>query len=314
MSEIILHHYPMSPFAEKARLMLGFKALPWRSVLIPSIMPKPDLMPLTGGYRKTPVLQIGADIYCDTALIARLLDRLQPTPALYPAAQAAQLQMTARWADSALFSAAVAYAMQPAGFQHRFKDLPADQLNAFLEDRKAFRKGGSGGLGLPLPQSVAIVENAITWVEEQLSATGAPFLSGATPAIADFSVYHCLWFIQNSGPLAAVFERAPKLQAWLQRMAQIGHGNPEKLKSGDAVDIARAATPQALPATDLRAIDGVGVGDRVTVAATDYGVDPVSGTLVMATTEEIVVAREDERAGKVQVHFPRLGFQFVKPE
>lgn len=314
MSEIILHHYPMSPFAEKARLMLGFKAVPWRSVLIPSIMPKPDLMPLTGGYRKTPVLQIGADIYCDTALIAHLLDRLQPTPALYPAAQAAQLQMTARWADSTLFSAAVAYAMQPAGFQHRFKDLPADQLNAFLEDRKAFRKGGSGGLGLPLPQSVAIVESAITWVEAQLASSGAPFLSGSAAAIADFSVYHCFWFIQNSGPLAAAFERAPKLQAWLQRMAQIGHGNPEKLKGSEAVDIAKAATPLALPATDLRAIDGVGVGDHVAVSATDYGVDPVSGTLVMATTDEIVVAREDERAGKVQVHFPRLGFQILKPE
>ncbi|RZI55153.1 MAG: glutathione S-transferase family protein, partial [Pseudomonas sp.] len=71
MSELILHHYPTSLFAEKARLMLGFKGLSWRSVNIPSIMPKPDLMPLTGGYRKTPVLQVGADIYCDTALIAR---------------------------------------------------------------------------------------------------------------------------------------------------------------------------------------------------------------------------------------------------
>ena len=66
MADIILHHYTMSPFAEKARLMLGFKQLAWRSVHIPPVMPKPDVVALTGGYRKTPVLQIGADVYCDS--------------------------------------------------------------------------------------------------------------------------------------------------------------------------------------------------------------------------------------------------------
>lgn len=75
MSELILHHYPTSPFAEKARLLLGFKQLSWRSVMIPPVMPKPDLVALTGGYRKTPVLQVGADVYCDTALIARRLEQ-----------------------------------------------------------------------------------------------------------------------------------------------------------------------------------------------------------------------------------------------
>jgi len=85
MAELILHHYWMSPFAEKVRLLLGYKKLAWRSVLIPPVMPKPDVTALTGGYRKTPFLQIGADIYCDTALIARVLDALQPAPTLYPA-------------------------------------------------------------------------------------------------------------------------------------------------------------------------------------------------------------------------------------
>ena len=72
--DLILHHFDASPFAEKVRLILGFKGLAWRSVQIPMAMPKPDVVALTGGYRKTPLLQIGADIYCDTALIARVLD------------------------------------------------------------------------------------------------------------------------------------------------------------------------------------------------------------------------------------------------
>src|ERR1700720_4727412 len=65
MTDIILHHYETSPYAEKVRLGLGLKGLAWASVEIPVIMPKPDLTALTGGYRKPPVLQIGADLYCD---------------------------------------------------------------------------------------------------------------------------------------------------------------------------------------------------------------------------------------------------------
>ena len=92
MPDLILHHYPGSPFSEKIRLVLGYKKLAWKSVIVPAIMPKPDVVALTGGYRKTPVLQLGADIYCDTALIARVLERLAPAPSRWrPAAS--------RWAS-----------------------------------------------------------------------------------------------------------------------------------------------------------------------------------------------------------------------
>ena len=79
---LIRHHYPTSPFAEKVRLMLGYKNLSWKSDVIPMVSPKPDVVALTGGYRKTPVLQIGADIYCDTALIADVLEHIQHLPTL----------------------------------------------------------------------------------------------------------------------------------------------------------------------------------------------------------------------------------------
>src|SRR6266851_3672405 len=78
MVDIILHHYDTSPYAEKIRVAFGIKGLAWSSVEIPRIMPKPDLMPLTGGYRKTPVLQIGADVYCDTQRILREIDAIDP--------------------------------------------------------------------------------------------------------------------------------------------------------------------------------------------------------------------------------------------
>ena len=103
MPKLILHHFDFSPFAEKARLVLGFKHLPWDSVQIPMVMPKPELMPLTGGYRKTPVLQIGADIYCDTRLIARELERRFPSPTLFPDGNRGIALALSHWTDTALF-------------------------------------------------------------------------------------------------------------------------------------------------------------------------------------------------------------------
>ncbi len=152
MHELILHHYPTSPFAEKARLMLGFKQLSWRSVMIPPLMPKPDLTALTGGYRKTPVLQVGADIYCDTALIARRLEAEKATPALLPDAQAFNVSLLAQWADSVLFQHAVALVFQPESMALRFAKVPPEFAKAFAADRGALFSGGTASR-LPLEQA-----------------------------------------------------------------------------------------------------------------------------------------------------------------
>jgi hypothetical protein len=81
------------------------------------------------------------------------------------------------------------------------------------------------------------------------------------------------------------------------------------MSSADAVELARASEPAELVPNDFGSTDGLRVGQAVTVAATDYGVDPVAGTLAWQDPEEIVVARDDERAGRVHVHFPRIGFR-----
>jgi glutathione S-transferase len=75
MTSLILHHYPQSPVAHKVRMALGIAGASWQSVEIPRLPPKPLLVPLTAGYRRTPVLQVGADIYCDSQNIAHAIDR-----------------------------------------------------------------------------------------------------------------------------------------------------------------------------------------------------------------------------------------------
>lgn len=307
MHELILHHYPTSPFAEKARLMLGFKQLSWRSVLIPSVMPKPDLTALTGGYRKTPVLQVGADIYCDTALIARRLEAEKATPALFPEGQEFNVATVAQWADSLVFQHAVSLVFQPESIALRFGKLPPEAIKGFLADRAALFSGGSTSR-LPLEQAKHQWPTIMARVEQQLSREAGDFLFGE-PSLADISLAHSLWFLKGTPITAPLVDAYPAVAAWLGRVLGFGHGSHSEMASADAIEIARAATPAALPQEHLDEPNGFEIGQRVAIAAIDYGVDPVEGELLFAGSEELILRREDERAGVVHVHFPRMGFR-----
>ena len=310
-ADLILHHYPESPFAEKARLLLGFKKLGWRSVRIPVALPKPDVIALTGGYRKTPIVQIGADIYCDTALIARLLDRLAPSPPLEPAPFAANAPLLAAWADAVWFSAGVAYASQPGGIQAIFAHLSAEQLAAFAADRKAFREGSTVPR-MGLEPATTILKVNLARFERQFGAFRHPFVLGEAASIADFSLYHPLWFVTTATPMAGIFDSYPLVKAWMARVAAFGHGTFETLDSARAVEIARGG--KRVPAKVEPGASTVAAGTRVTVAATDYGINPVAGKLVGASLDEWVIEREDPRAGTVNVHFPRIGYALAVVE
>lgn len=312
MSELILHHYPESPFAEKIRLILGHKKLAWHSVTIPVVMPKPDLMPLTGGYRRTPVLQVGADVYCDTALIARVIERLHPAPAIFSDHTGLSDKALAMFADTQLFSAAVAHALQPEGMTAMFAGKTQQELAEFAEDRRRFRQGGTVARMSP-GEAALLLRRVLPRLDAQL-ADDRRFLTGDAARICDFSVHHPLWFIGRAGPMAAIFDPYPHLRGWLGRMAAIGHGAPTAMPAADALEVARAATPAMLAGRSLREIDGVGVGDRVSVAPTDYGVDPVVGTLADADVDSVAVRRTDPAIGEVVVHFPRSGFRMSRAD
>ena len=167
MTDIILHHYETSPYAEKVRLGLGLKGLAWASVEIPVIMPKPDLTALTGGYRKTPVLQIGADIYCDSQLIMRELERRHPSPSFYPAGRGSA-DALAWWAEKTMFSPAVSIV-----FAKRPDTLP----EGFLEDRAKFsgRNIDPVAMMAAVPNLLDQLRAHFDWLDQML-ADGRSFL------------------------------------------------------------------------------------------------------------------------------------------
>jgi hypothetical protein len=73
--------------------------------------------------------------------------------------------------------------------------------------------------------------------------------------------------------------------------------------------VARDATPAALPEEQFVDPNGFQAGQAVAISAIDYGVDPIEGELLFSGSEELILRREDPRAGTVHVHFPRLGFR-----
>ncbi|MCH2340828.1 glutathione S-transferase family protein [Pseudomonas sp. NPDC047963] len=308
MHEVILHHYPTSPFAEKARLMLGFKQLSWRSVQIPPVMPKPDLTALTGGYRRTPVLQIGADIYCDTALIARRLEAEKATPALFPEGQEFVAATLAQWADSVLFLHAVSLVFQPESMAMRFAQVPKAFIEAFSKDRAALFSSGSAAR-VPLEQAKNHWPVLMARLQQQLARGNGEFLLGSAPCVADFSVAHCLWFLKGTPVTAPLIDAYPDVAAWLGKVLAVGHGSLSELSAEDAVAIAREATPADLPDEPFSEPNGFEAGQVVTISAVDYGTDPVEGELIFAGVEELILRREDERAGVVHAHFPRMGYR-----
>lgn len=307
MSELILHHYPASPFAEKVRLLLGFKGLSWRSVNISPVMPKPDLTALTGGYRRTPVLQVGADIYCDTALIARRLEQEKALPAFFPEGREMITASFAAWADSVVFQHAVSLVLQPESIAVRFGKLPPHAVKAFVADRAGLFSGGSA-TRLSAEQAKHQWPTIMARLEQQLQREEGDYLFGE-PSIADFAMAHPLWFLKGTPVTSPLVDGYPAVPAWLGRVQGFGHGAFSEMTAEEALQVARDSQPAALPDEPFNDPNGFTAGQQVVIAATDYGVDPVEGQLLFAGSEELILRRKDERAGLVHVHFPRLGFR-----
>lgn len=315
MAELILHHYPNSPFSEKIRLILGYKKLPWKSVIIPAIMPKPDVQALTGGYRRTPFMQVGSDIYCDSALICDVLEHLQPDPSIYPEPGKGLARTLAQWADSTLFWTAMAHNLQPKGAAQMFGGGPPEAGKAFSEDRKAMYHNMTR---LRPADATAAYKSYLRRLSDMLD--DHDFLLGSVPCVADFAVYHPLWFTRTrTSVMAGVFDATPAVTDWMDRMAAIGHGEMEKFDATRAIALAAATQPAEIGKgllTDSTFQDehGIPPGTQVTIAAEAFGPEPTEGTLIAATRTHYTLARTDARAGQLHVHFPRIGFSLRKVE
>ena len=306
MPEAILHHYQLSPYSEKIRLALGLKALSWRSVEIPVWTPRPKLTPMTGGYRRTPILQLGAEFYCDTLLILRVIEELGSSKSLYPAGQEGVVKALCWWIEKSSFMNAVCLTIgNMAGkLPQEFVDERRPLFGVNLDPDELLPKRGT---------YLQRVNAHIHWLGEML-ADGRQFILGQEPNAADLAAYHPIWFArQNGGPEIEVLLPTARIGRWYDRVTAIGHGNVTDMTPDDAIEIARKAQPSE-PKDWSPEGENVGLkpGDWVSVTPDDYG-NPVHGRLLAWKADEVVIRHEDPSVGRVNLHFPRAGFD-VRPE
>jgi glutathione S-transferase len=305
MTDIYFHHYLSSPFAEKVRRILAYKNLAWHSVLQPPIMPKPELVALTGGYRRIPVLQIGADVFCDTLLICDVLEKIAPNPSLYPKSVDAVARTVASWMDSTLFSVAMAFNFGPKGAAAFFAKMPAEFATAFIEDRKAMRMGGAR---MSPTDATGAYKIALSRINTMVATTSHGFICGPLPSIADFAAYHPLWFTKNIPEIAGLLDEYPNIAPWMGRIAALGSG--ASMKSSTETSLAVAKEGSSAFYADEAYFDehGIAIGAEVSIVAESFGPEVTTGKLIAATKDRFTLERHHELCGTVRVHFPRLGF------
>jgi glutathione S-transferase len=301
LAELILHHYDMSPYAEKIRLCLGLKGLPWRSVQTPMVLPKPDHFELTGGYRRVPVLQLGADVYCDTHLISRVLDRVQASPPLSPPGREVEELAFSRWAESTFMMAIFAFFGIGGVFPQEFID---DRSKTMVPPGTDVAQAG-----IILPTKLLQIRANVDRIDQQL-ADGRRFVLGDEPGVADFSAFHPLMMLGIHERTAALIAPYERVTSWLERVRAIGHGKPSDLDVAEAIAIAREAEPASFEGEPVLP-DGMELGTPVTVLHDEYGSGTVSGELAASGLHEIAIRRQTERAGEVVVHFPRADFTVI---
>jgi glutathione S-transferase len=298
----ILHHFEASPFSEKIRIIFGFKKIAWQSSLIPRILPKPDLMPLTGGYRRTPVMQIGADVYCDTAIIMREVERRFPAPTLFPSGNSGLPWMVGQWGDRAFFLSTVNLVFGSLGDK-----VPKE----FIEDRTKLRgapfdiKAMTAGL----PHHRAQLRAHLGLIEMQLKDRARDWLLGEF-SLADVNAYMNVWYVRsNLAELAdELFADFPATRDWERRVRAVGHGPRTDISPRDALEIASRGRPIPAEPSDPTDPSGCKVGDRVAVFADEFVKTEIVGEIESLSVEQVAIRRTDPTVGEVVVHFPRAGY------
>ncbi|KAK3826169.1 MAG: hypothetical protein J3R72DRAFT_458035 [Linnemannia gamsii] len=277
--EIILHHYQGSPYAEKVVAALRIKGLPWCSVATSPMLPRLLLEPLTNGYRRIPVMQIGNQIFCDTALILKELEKRYPSNDGGAAEGGSQAQasvagvsdMIATFVDKQLF-ANVRDQMPWGASPEEQKANPLAAVfgsAAFLADRSQL-SGGSKPINTEairraqpllvdqLVSNLDTLESALQGPQEKFHRQGAQgqgageggwILNTLTPSMADCSVYGKVWWLMTTkrAPEFVTPSAFPCLFAWWGQMNAYmkKHRHPTqdrvKITGEDALQVARDA-------------------------------------------------------------------------
>ena len=300
----IFHHYPQSPIAEKIRITFGIMGMEWQSVQIPRIPPKPLLMPLTGGYRRTPVLQLGADIFCDSQTIAWQLGLQNSNAPAYQLSNKSLELILGSFGEAILFSLSVRVVLTTS-----MGKAPEE----FIKDRGSlyFEPGWTvEEMKDSLPSILLQLQAAFDLINHHLLENG-PFINGDIPSYSDAVVQHCVWFLcgrwEGGIDFIKPFDAVCKQR---EAIASLGHGISHDISAEQALETATKNIPNAPMGINCKFTGGLRRGQRVKIRPNGRTSDPdVIGALRYLDETVIIIDYEHEETGQVAIHFPVLGYQ-----
>lgn len=295
--ELILHNNVRSMFSEKVRRVLAWKGLDWTDVEVPGLPPKTFLTPLTGGYRRMPVMQVGADIYCDSALMVRKLEEIRPDPTVFPDHAAGIAGMIADWADHRVAMWSIISV---------FPDFLPHVTEEFIRDRTALVPDfAPDRVAVLAPNTRAQLAQFAIMLDDALSRHA--YVAGDTFSIADAACFHVLFFAKNSPGAFAGVVAFPRILDWMERIAAIPSPVVTKQSGEYPLAVARGAEPADLGDTTTRP-GPFTLGQRVSVAADDYATDAITGEIARLSDTAIGIRQNTSDLGEIVIHFPRIGF------
>ncbi|KAI8061197.1 hypothetical protein BC940DRAFT_370807 [Gongronella butleri] len=308
---IVLHWYPPSPFANKIAWILNYKQVEYKTVLIKMIEPRPLRRPLDAGYRKTPILQIGNQVFCDTKAIIEELEARFPSPPLFPKTRHGESTTNSSWGLSWYLETSLFLAVPT---QFNLDLMPA----ALLEDRAKFAGKEFDADAFRARQAFLKVEleAQIRQIYKNLPALrndgSADWVLGTdTPTGADFSLGMITLFLQNIIGPDFVEQKYPALLKHFEKVAEAGKHEltaelPE-LDAADALTIAKQEQSTVVPLLE-NGKDLFKIGQKVTVTPTDSGRAAAIGELVVLTDSRVTIKHQDDRTGVVYTHFPLVNY------
>ena len=308
MPDLILHHYWPSPFAHKIRLALGLSGVAWRSVEIPRVPPKPLLMPLTAGYRRTPVLQSGADVYCDTQNIVRALTAITDNHQLLPTDLSGKILAFTDWADGAVFNLAARVVLTSA-----LDTAPPE----FIQDRGGLYFGPNWtpeGLRSQLPGVILQLAAHLDSIDSGLGAQGG-FMSNDL-SYADVTIAYLAWFIRgrwDQGPeFLQQFANIERIEREVHEAVREVY---EDLSAEDALKIASNSESQSPSGVTKQCGVTLRQGMQIAIKPQAETSDPpVVGRLRYLDRVRVSIDHHAPEVGDVVVHLPVAGYQIQSCE
>ncbi len=304
MPSLILHHYPLSPFSEKVRAILAYAGVDWQSVIVREMPPRPLMDTLTGGYARVPVAQIGADIFCDSNMIAAEIAALSGKVELDINRVDKQVQDFVAEVEGQIFFACVL----SGGSAQLRKKVRASMgwwdIARFAVDR--INLGHKATVKVPgLFSASTVVREHLQRVEAMLEQD---FLFGNQPNIGDFAAYHSLWFIRDVGEKPYMV-KYPKVMAWMDRIKAFNNNNKmEEISAQQSIAVAKNAQPASVHKNE-QSDKSAPLNKQVAIAPSDYRLVFSSGVLKAQMPNRWIIERETSETGTVHVHFPRNNYQ-----